>query len=267
MYRLSRAGWLLSLLMLLLLMSACSTVTDAVMGGTERAVGRAVEERVAQAVYARIAPAGDLPPYGGAQWNIFMVSQAQIIFAYSFSAGGYWVGQNEFEPGDYTVFEWTDQESESPVELEKALLKITDDGQQWWRVSWKDEEESWVYEGLLDPEEERMVRLRAKDPEGNVDEVPVTEDQSVYMAPAEPTSESIQGATVGEERITTPAGTFDTEHVVYSSQTEEGRVHWWITDEVPGGVVKYQATEESEELWTSTLIRTGSDATTELDSF
>jgi hypothetical protein len=112
-----------------------------------------------------------------------------------------------------------------------------------------------------------MVRLRAKDPEGNVDEVPVTEDQYVYVAPAEPTEESIEGATVGEERITTPAGTFDTKHVVYSSQTEEGRVEWWINDEVPGGVVKYMATEEDEELWTSTLIRTGSDATTELDSF
>lgn len=267
MFRFSRAGWLVPLLLLVILFSGCSTVTDAVMGGTERAVERAVSERVEQAVYARVAPAGDLPPYGGGQWNVFMVTQAQVIFAYSFSAGGYWVGENAFEPGDYTVFEWVDSEDDTTVELEKALLRVEDDGREWWRVSWSDEEGAWVYEGLLDPEEERMVRLRAKDPEGNVDEVPITEDQTVYYAPAEVTDESVEGATVGRETITTPAGTFDTRHVVYSSQTEEGRVEWWINDDVPGGVVKYAATDEGANLWTSTLIRTGSDATTELDSF
>lgn len=255
-----------ALIVLLSLVAAgCSTVTDAVMSGTERAVGRAVSERAEQAVYARLAPSGQLPAFGGPQWNLFMVAQAQVVFAYSFAAGGYWVGQNEFVPGEYTVFEWND--GEGAVELEKALLRIEDDGREWWRVSWSEEEESWVYEGLLDPEEERIVRLRARDAEGNVDEVPVGEDQAVFTSPTDLTEESIEGATERTETLTTPAGTYETRVVEYRSQSEPGTITWWITESVPGGVVKYEARDEGEGLWTSTLIRTGSDATTELDSF
>ena len=204
MTRVSSKGWVGAILLIMVLAS-CSTVTDAVLGGAEKGVERAVSKKVEDAVYKRVASSAKLPAPQTAQWNRFMVAQAQVIFAYSFSVSGYWPGQRGYEAGEYTVFEWTDDEG-SPVELEKAYLKRSDDGRQWWRVAWKDEEENWVYEGLLDLQEERLVRLRAKDPEGNVDEIPVTEEDQVYVAPTGVTEESLQGATVDTQRLKTQIG-------------------------------------------------------------
>lgn len=251
---------------LLLAAVSCSTVGTAVVGGVQRGVGQAVETRVEQAVYKKLAPKDQLPPPASPQWGQFMALQAQVVFSYTFSAGGYWIGKTGYKPGDYTKFDWID-EAGTKVTLEKAFLKKLDNGNEWWRASWSDEEGSWIYEALLSPAEERMVRLRARDADGNEGEVPLTQE-AIYVPPAEVSDESVEGATVGQEKVKTPAGTFTADHVVFVSAAGEGKVEWWITGEVPGGVVKYIAKDnEQKVVWTSVLREFGKDATTVLSSY
>lgn len=243
---------------------------DAVKGakkGAGSAVERAISEHVEQALYKKLAPKEKLPPPKTQEWGQFMALQAQVIFAYTFSAGGYWMGQVAYQPGEMTKFEWKSKDNET-VEFERAFLKKPEEGKEWWRVSWVAQDGSWIYEALISTADGTLLRLRAKDADGNSGEVPVSGDTVIYMAPQELTKESIAGATVGREMVSTPAGSFDADHVVYMATGGEGQVEWWITDKVPGGVVRYLANDKKEGvLWTSTLKEKGSNATTILGSF
>jgi hypothetical protein len=249
----------------------CSNVKDSLIGGAtsglSRGVGRAASERVEQGAYQRLAPKSQLPKPKTPGWNQYMALHAQIIFTYSFSAGGFWLGTTDYQPGDYTKFEFKSKD-ESSVLIEKAYLKLTDDGKKWWRVSWSDGKDTWVYEALI-ASDGQLLRLRAKDANGTEGEIPVEQGQTViYTPPTTLTKESIQGATVGKESITTPAGTFETDHVKYMSMGSEGEVEFWITDKVPGGAAKYQINDKKEgAVWTCTLKEMGKNATTILKSF
>lgn len=200
------------------------------------------------------------PAAGSAAWNQAMTMQAQIAFTYAFSAGGLWVGEAGYKPGEYTKFRW-EAKGEDSVTMERAFLKKLDDGKEWWRVAWSDEEDTWLWEALLDPESGRVLRMRARDPDGETGEIPVTGD-AIYTPPAELTKESVQGATVGSEKVDTPAGAFQARHVVYSA-AGGGKIEWWMTDRVPGGVVKYLFDDgQGRSDWTSSLAEHGKDAKT-----
>lgn len=249
------------------LLVGCATVTDSVISGAASGLGRAVSERAEQAVYKRLAPKDKLPAPNAPGWGNFMALQAQVIFSYAFSVGGLWISENDYQPGQWTKFEMTEPDDNTTSVIERAFLKRTDDGKEWWRISLTEEGDSWVYEGLLSPDSSTMVRLRGKDPNGNEGEIPLSEN-SVYSEPSKMSQESIDGATVGQQTISTPAGTYQTDHVVFVATTGEGKVDWWITNEVPGGVVKYQYLDNEDNIaWTSTLTATGNNATTVLNSY
>jgi hypothetical protein len=253
-------------LLILLLLAGCEVVSDAVLGGASRGAQQAVSKRVEQAVYKRMAPRGELPPPGNPNWGQYMAFQAQVVFSYSFSAGGFWLGQVGYAPGDTTTFDWQ-ATGEDSVIMEKAFLKKLPDGKEWWRVSWTQGQDNWVYEALMDTEGGQLLRLRARDADGNEGEVPVT-GETIYIPPTEPTPESIAGATVGTESVKTPAGTFQADHIVYLSTGGEGQIEFWTTDKVPGGVVQYLLSDKQEGvIWSSILTEYGSNATTMLGSF
>ena len=156
-------------------------------------------------------------------------------------------------------------QGDDPIVMERAYLKEQDVGKQWWRVSWEDSEGSWIWEALIDPDSSEMVRMRARDADGNEGEVPVS-GQAVYMAPMELTEESVQGATVGKEKVTVPAGTFQTDHVVY--MTGDGQAEFWLAPQIPGGVVKYLISQKGQgTIWSSDLVDYGKNADTVLNSF
>ncbi len=251
----------------MLFLVGCATVTNSIVSGAASGLGRAVSERAEQAVYKKLAPKDQLPAPTAPGWGNFMALQAQVIFAYTFSVGGLWVSETTYQPGQWTKFEMTEPDDNTKSTVERAFLKRTDDGKEWWRVSLTEGEDAWVYEALLSPDSSKMVRLRGKDPNGNIGEIPLT-STTVYSEPSEMSKESIEGATVGHESISTPAGTFNTAKVEYLSTTGDGKVDWWISNEVPGGVVKYQYLDSDGNIaWTSTLIATGDDATTVLNSY
>ena len=249
-------------------LAGCSMLGDAVMGGVRsgvrKGVSSGVEQQVEQEVAPQTQPSRAKAPPMGPQWNQYMVMQAQMAFNYAFSAGGLWAGQKGYKPGEYTKFKWT-MEGDDPIVMERAYLKDQDDGKQWWRVSWEDSEGSWIWEALIDPDSSEMVRMRARDADGNEGEVPVS-GQAVYMAPMELTEESVQGATVGKEKVTVPAGTFQSDHVVY--MTGEGQAEFWLAPQIPGGVVKYLISQKGQgTIWSSDLVDYGKNADTVLKSY
>jgi len=266
-YSFSSARPVLALLLGLLAVAVagCTTVGDAVDTGVSSAAGAAGEE-VGEAVGQQLAPAAQLPAHGTGAWNQFMVSQAQILFGRAFSAGGFWPAQVEYEPGEWAKYQSTvSGEGETALDtLERAFLKKTDEGQEWWRVRGVQGEDRWVYEALVDPSHGEVVRLRAKDPEGNVGEVPVTEN-TVYRRPQRLTEESVEGATTGTQSLETPAGTFSSRRVEYQAGTG-GTVTWHLSEKVPGQVVRYEI-KGQEESWTNTMVAYGNDASTMLDSY
>lgn len=266
----SRTSSLLALFLVGILataLSGCFLAKEAARD-TVGAASEAAGEEVGEAIGAQVASSANLPTSGTAQWNQFMVSQAQVLFNYAFAANGMWPAEATYEEGEWVRYEiQTSGDGDAGFQtLERAFLKTTEDGNEWWRVRAQQKGDTWVYEALINPDLGEVVRLRSKDPEGNVGEVPVTE-QTVYQSPQRLTEESIEGATVGEEQVDTPAGTFSARKVEYTGGMGSGTVTWYLSEEVPGHVVQYQTRGDQGNAWTSTLVDYGSDATTALDSY
>ena len=245
-------------------LTGCFSPSSVVDEGLDSAAD-AAGEQVGKALGAEIVRAADLPPPGSARYNQVMVQQAQIMFSYAFSAGGSWPAEAAYEPGEWASYQIRTAEGETALDtLERAFLTTTDDGAEWWRVRGVQDGERWTYEALLDPEQEEVLRMRARDPDGEVGEVPVTE-QTVYRPPQRLTEESVAGATTGTEPVDTPAGSFKARRVEYSGAAG-GTVTWFLSDEVPGHVVRYRAAR-NDKRYTSSLLDFGTDATTQLDSY
>jgi len=249
---------------IIIITSGCIGVSDPISRGISRGIGRAIGEHAENEAYKRTAPKEKLPPPRSANWGTFMTMQAQVVFTYAFSAGGLWLGQVDYKPGEWTKFTIVTGENES-IELERAFLKVDDKGNNWWRMSWVDGEETWIYETLISPQG-TLLRLRAKDADGNEGEIPVT-GQQIYIPPQEVTDESIEGATTGNESLSTPAGVFNCAHVKFLAVYGQGQVEWWLTDEVPGGVAQYQIVDNGDLLWKSTVMAKGKNADTVLGSY
>jgi hypothetical protein len=245
-------------------LTGCFSPSSVVDEGLDSAAD-AAGEQVGKALGAEMVRAADLPPPGSARYNRVMVQQAQIMFSYAFSAGGSWPAEAAYEPGEWASYQIRTAEGETALDtLERAFLTPTDDGAEWWRVRGVQDGERWTYEALLDPEQEEVLRMRARDPDGEVGEVPVTE-QTVYRPPQRLTEESVEGATTGTEPVDTPAGSFTARRVEYSGAAG-GTVTWFLSDEVPGHVVRYR-TARNDKRYTSSLLDSGTDATTQLDSY
>ncbi len=248
-------------------LSGCFLIEEAARS-TVSSAGEEAGEQVGESVGQQMVSAANLPASGTAQWNQFMVTRAQVFFNYAFAANGMWPAEATYEEGEWVEYQFETAEGEdSGVQtLQRAFLKTTEEGNEWWRVKAEQQESTWVYEALIDPERGEVVRLRSKDPEGNVGEVPVTE-RTVYQSPQRLTEESIEGATVGTTQIDTPAGSYSAREVRYKGGMGGSAVVWFLSEEVPGHVVRYRVEGEEGTTWVSTLSDYGSSATTTLDSY
>ena len=260
------------LLFTALLLSGCSfikglvrdTAKDTILGEEEKEAGDVDEAEISEAREKETED--ESAELSESQWNQLMTGQARAVFAIAFTGGGFSIEVNDYEEGEYTVFEWKNDGEES-IFLEKAYLKKLDDGKQWWRIKWYDEEISFLYEALLDPVNQQLLRLRAKDADGRTGEIPVS-GQALYIPPARVTRESLEGASAGSESLTVSAGTFQCEHIIYSEPSGAGSLEWWITEKVPGGIVKQLWKEREKELvWSISLQEYGTGSNTVLNSY
>lgn len=258
---------------------AISSAIDAAARKTGEGVGSAVGTKVGNAAGASVA--GRMP----AVWTPdFTQLYMSYIWAVAFSSGSYNVEPKEYAPGEFTKWKIASQSQDgNDAWLERAFLQKTSDGKEWWRVKYivnsKDgnttKSDTITVEALFAADGSQMLRMRSKMPgETAPKENPVTENTYGYSKPVNLTAESIQAATIGTESISVPAGSFSAKHVQYGGMGG-GTLDWWLSNNVPGGLVKYSITSPNQEsssgpsrnAYVVELVGFGSNARSELGSF
>ena len=214
------------------------------------------------------------------QWNADMswmfVSQ---MFGMMYATGAN-VFDGGYEPGQWT--RWTMKSGDDEDErytVERAFLLRTADGGEWWRFrsvtvsgsGSRASADTVVFEGLFKKQGDgvqQLVRMRGKMPgESEANEMMVPENMSSWSTlggfGTRPTKESVDGATVGTVRVATPAGSFSARLVRFGGPG--GKQEWWLTETVPGGWVKYQATQsDGDDAFVMELVAHGTGARSEL---
>jgi len=203
------------------------------------------------------------------------------LFALQYGSGASMFEQ-PYKPGEWTQWKITASAQDPPQSLERAFLAMTTaDSSEWWRLktltpfkdNGKDMVDTVIIEALYKPTSpwtKELVRVRAKLP-GNKDPqellVPAGMGMINYnaMFPTRPTKESVEGATVGNEKVDTKAGTFTAQHVRFGNGG--GNLDWWLTPNVPGGWVKFTGGNnggDKKDLYTMELVGKGTGAKSEL---
>lgn len=241
---------------------SCTSVVDRAVGSAADAAGRAVGEHIGQMLVASF-PDSWTPRYTSLYTS--------YMFGVAFHSGSYVVtGEDVYEPGEWTRWRMMDAGESTPTIIERALLARTDEGDEWWRVKYVNTEdgEEIVLEGLFSPDRSELLRLRGKFPGEEAKEMPVEEGSYGYAEPTRLTEESVEGATVGTESVNVPAGTFDARHIRYGQMGTT--LEWWLSEEVPGNMVRYLRSAESQaegevpQSWTAELTDYGTGAESEL---
>lgn len=241
-------------------MSALNSATSS----AGSAAGRVIGEAIGEAVVRRYTP----------QFTQFYTG---YLMQMAFNSQGYALtnGTRSYQPGEYTEWAVVSRDDDIPENtMRRALLRRMDNGQEWWQVVYQDNasDDVIIMEALFSENQEQMLRLRTQFPDdAEPQEVPV--DQHNYFPPRVLTQESIDGATEGQETIRVPAGSFLATRVRFG--TGGAQEIWWLSDQVPGGVVQHQVsstnadttaedTEGMADAYTMQLQRYGSGATSRL---
>lgn len=204
------------------------------------------------------------------------------LFAMQYASGAA-MFEEDYKPGEWTRWSMTDTGNKDETQtVERAFLALQPDSAEWWRTktisTWKDGgkevADTVIMEALYKPTSEwtkELVRVRAKLP-GNKDAQELLVPQGMGMINyngaifgSRPTKESIEGATLGEEKVTTKAGTFTAKHIRFGAGG--GNLDWWLSKEAPGGWVKFSGRSDSgddKDVYTMELIAKGTGAKSEL---
>lgn len=217
-------------------------------------------------ITARLA--GDIE-LGSISFGVMNVNLYPMMFNYLFSGYGYQLELEEYPEGGWT--EWRANDEEETI-MRKAFLKKLDNGQEWWQIVMKsqeeDEGEQYIAEVLFSEDRQSIVRMREKIGDEEAQEKPVSEGW--YNSPQKLTEESIEGALEEEAvSVTVPANTFTADLLKFGVAPGMNMSMWSVSGtEVPGGIIKYEySEEESGDVSTMELMDYGSDASTLLDSF
>lgn len=186
--------------------------------------------------------------------------------------------EKDYQPGEWTKWQMSTADNEDVQVNERAFLGRQADRGEWWRMKTimtdkgAGTADTVVMEALFRPDStneyvQTLVRMRGKFP-GNAEaqEMMVPQQWAMWnMAGTmpKPTKESIDGATVGTESVTTPAGTFRAKHVRFGGGG--GTLDWWLDDASVGGWVKFTASDnEKKPMYTMELVGKGTGAKSEL---
>ncbi len=256
------------------LLSGCAMFIESALDSAAGVAGQKVGERVGETVGTAMAGYAEASLRGLSP--ALMQMYVSSIFSAFFYSGGYHFEYHDYEPGQWS--KWQASGMDEGEKFRKAFLKKEDGGKEWWQITATSVREGKTEEVVLEalfsaPDEaglRKMLRLRSLFPgDKEPAEIPVKDNASAwYHDPVAVTQESLEAATKGIEKITTPAGTFKARHVVY--RDVRGIAEWWLSDKVPGGLVKYQVTateEDDKEEYTAELTAFGDGAKTRLESF
>ncbi|MFZ1082816.1 MAG: hypothetical protein WAO19_12935 [Candidatus Kryptoniota bacterium] len=188
-----------------------------------------------------------------------------ILFQYMFSAYGYSMELNPYQPGQYT--DWNiSGKSGKPFETRKAFLTTMPDGKEWWGLTYVSNKDSIIMEVMFSEKHQSIRRMRQRFGNDKPKEVPVTEGW--YTAPTQLTPESVEGAVVKKGvSVTVPAGTFTCDQIEFAVGGNL-TLRMWRSTTVPGGVVRYEMVNNSgDTIYAGELNATGNGATTQLSSY
>jgi hypothetical protein len=206
---------------------------------------------------------------------------AAMAYQYQFNAfyGGFWsmgwFGYKEgtYKPGQGTIWKFTGtgrKSNEGAMTFERALLKANADGSQWWRFRIDAGKDTMLYEFLVGADSV-VTKVRYKDPDsGAVGEfIPSRDQQQPSAAPAGPRSrEELAKYKVDKQTVKVQAGSFASDHYLYTAEAEKGTAEFWVSATVPGSMIKsvYTAKKDNQTS-TMELIQIESGVTTVLSSF
>ena len=200
-----------------------------------------------------------------------------MAYQYRFNAfyGGFWsmgwFGYKDvnYKPGQGTVWTFTDSTKAAQVmTLERALLKVNADTSQWWRFRFDSGKDSVLYEFLVGPD--GVVRkARYKDPDsGSVQEFVPSQDQQPQAGPPVRSREDLARYKVDKQSVRVKAGSYDTDHYLYTDEQQNGTGESWVSQSVPGYMVKTVYTNNKRnQTMTGELVQIETGVTTTLASF
>jgi len=213
------------------------------------------------------------PAVWGADYAWVYIS---ALFAMQYGTGAT-MFENDYKPGEWTRWKMSSEGNDDAQTNERAFLGKPSDGGEWWRTKIitgdKDKPDTISLESLFKAEggndlTQKLVRMRGKLP-GNTEpqELIVPEQYGMWNMSGsmgrKPTKESLDGATIGVETVTTPAGTFKAKHVRFGMGG--GTMDWWLDESTVGGWVKFVMFDESKKpRYTMELIGKGTGAKSEL---
>ena len=246
---------------------ACDMFIDRVIDKTVDVAAGKVGEKVGAVVGERLISLtpGLLDAYATASFRVL------------FYHGGAYVTGSDYAVGQYT--RWQGKGIEQGEFFERVLLRRRDDGSEWWRVrsiaqDSDGKKQTLTMEALLSPVSDagsrEIRRMRAKFPgEADAREIPITEENASnwVVTGRTVTPESLDGMTVSNSAsVEVPAGTFSTKHVRIEGYNKASNVDWYMSDKVPGGIVKYTNTYKDEDgkeeqTWSMILMEYGDGST------
>jgi hypothetical protein len=231
------------------------------------------EQRLASAFGTSVNVAGrsgmGAPAVWGADYAWVYIAQ---LFAMQYGTGAT-MFESDYKPGEWTRWKTSTEDNADFQTNERAFLGKPSDGGEWWRMKTITGDDTVSLEMLFKAEPgndvtQKLVRMRGKLP-GNAEpqELIVPEQYGMWnMAGSmgrKPTKESIDGATIGTESVTTPAGTFRAKHVRFGMGG--GTMDWWLDESAVGGWVKFQMFDEDKKpRYTMELIAKGTGSKPEL---
>jgi hypothetical protein len=183
-----------------------------------------------------------------------------------------WFGYKDgnYKTGQGTVWRFTTTGKSQSIAFERALLKVNADSTQWWRFRLDMGKKSILYEFLVAPDTS-VTKVRYKDPEsGTVNEfVPSQGIQMPSAVPSNmPSRTEMAKYKVNQQTITVQAGSFSTDHYLYTDATSQGSAELWVGDTVPGYMVKsVYANKKNDQTVVGELIQVESGVTTALGSY
>ncbi|MCF7942796.1 MAG: hypothetical protein K9M84_14400 [Spirochaetia bacterium] len=247
--------------MLLLVLGMCVAVSGCMV--TEDVITRAVYKTEDRLVESALS---------GVELNI-QRSLFAMVYHQSLFFGGQQQDLADYEESESTVFRVysSDQSGSSWYEITRALISRESGGNSWWYLKMTGEDGSDAYAVELDRELEPLL-VRYRDPERQIIRE-FTVDLSAGTSPESQMSGSLPDEPLPQrstrETVTVGAGTFSADRYELSWEDVPDapayRYTIWMSDRVPGGVVKFEITSQPEdELLTGELKQIRTDFTTDL---
>jgi hypothetical protein len=196
------------------------------------------------------------------------LAQFYSLYWYSFYIGGFYFDDSSYREGQGTRWKITTNDDPDALIIDKSLLKDNTDGSRWWKIIYNSGKDQFLYEFLVD-KDYNLLKLRFIDDDGAVQEYsPEPEDLEAYTTTEmrEISEADYSRWNTGQVTVRTQAGSFKTDHLVYTEAEAQHSFEWWISEDVPGGLVKY-LWKSPEDTMTGLLTDITSGNRSELDSF